>query len=287
MAKVKIQGNASGTGILTVTAPNTSTDRTITLPDSTATIATTTEVALKAPIASPEFTGNVGIGVTPESWSSNVNALQVGDKGGIWTYDDNSNPEQFVISENVYNDATGTEKYIETDKASKFYQRNGEQKFFVAASGTADSAISWTTAMIINNDGIVTKPNQPVFDVGFSTSGTASQGTIVHNNTITDIGGNHSTSNGRFTAPVAGTYYFYTTFIKANTTSVGRRYIQVNGSKVANSRHLRLDSNSSYGDNGTLAITVTLSAGDYVTAYQEDTDSYGEGYDYFGGYLIG
>ena len=38
MAKVKITGHASGTGILTVTAPNTSTDRTITLPDSTGTL---------------------------------------------------------------------------------------------------------------------------------------------------------------------------------------------------------------------------------------------------------
>jgi hypothetical protein len=38
MAKVKIQGHASGTGILTVTAPNTSTDRTITLPDATGTL---------------------------------------------------------------------------------------------------------------------------------------------------------------------------------------------------------------------------------------------------------
>jgi len=38
MAKVKIQGHASGTGVLTVTAPNTSTDRTITLPDSTDTL---------------------------------------------------------------------------------------------------------------------------------------------------------------------------------------------------------------------------------------------------------
>jgi hypothetical protein len=38
MAKVKIQGNASGTGVLTVTAPNTSTDRTITLPDATGTL---------------------------------------------------------------------------------------------------------------------------------------------------------------------------------------------------------------------------------------------------------
>ena len=38
MSKVKIQGNASGTGVLTVTAPNTSTDRTITLPDTTGTL---------------------------------------------------------------------------------------------------------------------------------------------------------------------------------------------------------------------------------------------------------
>jgi hypothetical protein len=38
MSKVKIQGNASGTGVLTVTAPNTDTDRTITLPDTTGTL---------------------------------------------------------------------------------------------------------------------------------------------------------------------------------------------------------------------------------------------------------
>ena len=35
MSKVKIQGNASGTGVVTLTAPNTNTDRTITLPDET------------------------------------------------------------------------------------------------------------------------------------------------------------------------------------------------------------------------------------------------------------
>ena len=38
MSKVKIQGNASGTGVLTISAPNTSTDRTITLPDTTGTL---------------------------------------------------------------------------------------------------------------------------------------------------------------------------------------------------------------------------------------------------------
>ena len=38
MAKVKIQGHASGTGILTVTAPDTDENRTITLPDATGTL---------------------------------------------------------------------------------------------------------------------------------------------------------------------------------------------------------------------------------------------------------
>ena len=33
MSKVKIQGNASGTGVLTIEAPNTNTDRSLTLPD--------------------------------------------------------------------------------------------------------------------------------------------------------------------------------------------------------------------------------------------------------------
>jgi len=46
MAKVKITGHASGTGVLTVTAPNTSTDRTITLPDSTGTLATTADTGV-------------------------------------------------------------------------------------------------------------------------------------------------------------------------------------------------------------------------------------------------
>jgi uncharacterized protein (AIM24 family) len=38
MSLVKIQGNASGTGIFTVAAPNSNTDRTLTLPDATGTV---------------------------------------------------------------------------------------------------------------------------------------------------------------------------------------------------------------------------------------------------------
>jgi len=46
MAKVKIQGHASGTGIITLTAPNTSTDRTVTLPDADVTLGASPVTAL-------------------------------------------------------------------------------------------------------------------------------------------------------------------------------------------------------------------------------------------------
>jgi len=40
MSKVSLAGNASGTGIFTIASPNSNTDRTLTLPDSTGTILT-------------------------------------------------------------------------------------------------------------------------------------------------------------------------------------------------------------------------------------------------------
>lgn len=67
MSKVKIQGNASGTGVVTLTAPNTNTDRTITLPDEDITLGggvdgiVSTADATAITIDSNE---NVGIGTT-------------------------------------------------------------------------------------------------------------------------------------------------------------------------------------------------------------------------------
>ena len=56
MAKVKIQGHASGSGVFTITAPNSNTDRTITLPDASVTLGTD---ATKLPLAGGALTGAV------------------------------------------------------------------------------------------------------------------------------------------------------------------------------------------------------------------------------------
>ena len=76
MSKGKIQGNASGTGVLTVTAPNTSTDRTITLPDATGTLLnsdgdgsslTGVADATKLPLAGGTLTGNLSLTTSGDS----------------------------------------------------------------------------------------------------------------------------------------------------------------------------------------------------------------------------
>ena len=89
MAKVKITGHQSGSGVLTITAPNTSTDRTVTLPDATATIATTTDVAARLPSITDNgnatamtIDSNEGVGIkNTNSDSFLYKGLAVGDGG--------------------------------------------------------------------------------------------------------------------------------------------------------------------------------------------------------------
>ena len=94
----------------------------------------------------PVFTGNVGIGVVPEAWSSTFDAIQFGDQGSIFGQNSGT---QSVFGHNVYHD--GAYKYITTSQASRYVQSGGSHVWSVAPSGSADAAISWTTAMTIAN----------------------------------------------------------------------------------------------------------------------------------------
>jgi len=76
MAKVKIQGHASGTGILTVTAPDTDENRTITLPDATGTLSYSEVFAgafYNATVATPGAYTITGVGFQPDViWVSQI-----------------------------------------------------------------------------------------------------------------------------------------------------------------------------------------------------------------------
>ncbi len=83
MSKIKLTGNASGTGVLTVTAPNTNTDRTISLPDTTDTLAVNSDVTNKLPLAGGTMSGNLIV-------NASVNAAGSGTGGGFHFADGNA-----------------------------------------------------------------------------------------------------------------------------------------------------------------------------------------------------
>jgi len=164
----------------------------------------TSAVALKAPIANPVFTGNVGVGVTPEStWHSTHTVLQLGDRGAL--IDDAGG---ITMMSNSYYDSGW--KYLNTDLATNYESKSGAHKFQVAPSGTADAAISWNTAMTIDNAGIVTKPLQPAFQAHVTSNlqnlPINGQYVIPYGTERFDQNSDFNNSTYTFTAPVTGKY---------------------------------------------------------------------------------
>ena len=229
------------------------------------------DLALKSPVASPVFTGNVGVGVTPEAWFSNQKALQLGTTGAALSSDVGA----AYYSNNAYRDSGGDWKRVGSGYATRNWQYNGAHYHDVAASGTADAAISWNTAMQINNAGIVTKPLQPSFLARMPSGAVAitssAQAKFNFNSASWDTNNDFTGSNNRFTAPVAGKYFFQWLIQVENVTTApnwyyayptvngGQTYGGANGMTAAD----QVEPVNAYGAiKGTQ--TLNLNSGDYV-----------------------
>jgi len=126
MAKVKIQGNASGTGVLTVTAPNTSTDRTITLPDATGELLST---------AGGTMTGNLNIGsYTANSNADNLVIQEAGDFTGITLASDNDQGSNIYFAD-PQDDNVGGITYNHSSNDMRFRINGSEKARFLSSGG--------------------------------------------------------------------------------------------------------------------------------------------------------
>jgi hypothetical protein len=93
-----------------------------------------------------DSTGNLGLGVTPSAWTSSIKAMQVGTTGALWATGGIT-----FLTNNAYTD--GTDKYLTTGVATRYYQSSGGHFWNIAPSGTAGNAITFTQAMTLDSGG--------------------------------------------------------------------------------------------------------------------------------------
>ena len=275
MAKVKIQGHASGSGILTVTAPNTSTDRTITLPDADVTLGAATPSisdggnATAITIDSSESVGidnSTGFGTysgTGVKYSKGDGTFFVGRAGG----------QPFIVNRET---DQGDMICLNVAGSSKVKIGTVSDGLFLG-TGTGGN----TKAMIINSDGKITKPLQPAFFVNGSPSKTGnyvhSFGNIKHN-----IGSHYVNSTGRFTAPVAGRYLF-TAGIWAAAGADNFMQVRINEA----GDHAGVHVNNSAIVSGTVSAVYSMAANDYASIHCLYTIQGSTPRNFFSGILIG
>jgi hypothetical protein len=97
--------------------------------------------------------GNLGLGVTPSAWGSSYRAFQIGQGGSI-NAGNNTFPSYVSLTANTYIDGTPAARYLVTGAAATNYQQNsGSHQWFIAPSGTAGNAISFTQAMTLDASG--------------------------------------------------------------------------------------------------------------------------------------
>ena len=175
-------------------------------------------------------TGNLALGSTHGSGFSNHTNFFLGGMGNLYVDTSASSGSSFSMSNNAYINSAGNWVYRTGGKASNIYHYEGAIGFRNAGPGSAGNTISWSEGLKIDNNGYVTKPSQPSFAAFKAANSYTQSGVIVFDATRHNIGGHYSTSNGRFTAPVAGRYQFtFYSIIKGNYSNAYYS-IRINGS---------------------------------------------------------
>ncbi len=235
--------------------------------------------------------GNVGIAITPESWNTDFRAIQMGT-GGSSVFGGATTNRNVGLGQNTYLSTGGDWKYTQADHASLITAYDGTMEFNVAGSGSADANISWTNAVKIDNAGNVTKPAQPMFDAGRNAGYQTDDAYFIQDFSRVNVGSHYNTSTGKFTAPIAGTYFFTFSIMTHDSGSTVQAVVQLrqNGNTKMNFLQHKT---GAYHTRVTGNMILTLAANDYVQTYVGDSGTssgwHGSAQEYnvFGGFLIG
>jgi len=254
MAKVKIQGHASGTGILTVTAPNTSTDRTITLPDATGTLL-----------------NSDGSGASLTGLFNPDGAVTINDTGADVDFrvESDGNANMLLVDGGANTVLIGGTTNTSGGYPFKIGDSGHDGELAMLADGDASQITSYDRTAgayhpLIIYASTVTRPYQPSCAVARSSNHSGS-GIVVFDYVNHNQGSHYSTANGKFTAPVAGKYLVNIFGMSTSDATVDMA-VKING---ASSNNLVPYSSSTGGTfNGVSGGGILgLSANDYIQVY--------------------
>lgn len=268
MSRVVIQGNASGTGDFTIAAPNSNTDRTLTLPDEAGEVIVTDGTTLVV----DNTNDRVGIGTSSPQAKLHVSNNQGGGFGRV------------LIDANV---SSGYETSLNVTDTGFEVTSKSNSRPIIFNTGTTPAE-----RMNIDGSGRVTMPYQPSFHAYSNANlnhGTTST-KYVWNATRHNIGSHYNTTNGRFTAPVAGRYLFNITALQnvGASSYYTRMYLYKNGalfldglnSQALQSTYQRVD----------IHAVVEAAANDHFETYFVSNNPAGyvyASYSWFSGHLLG
>jgi hypothetical protein len=157
-----------------------------------------------------------------------------------------------------------------------------------------------TERMRIHSSGIVTMTSTPAFQAkGLSNAASSSATTnanefLVFSTVNLNQGGDYDNSNGRFTAPVDGMYFFTCMMLVDNSANTDANYLFSLTKNGSTSTFIRLGydfrvsgRNGEYGPHMSGSGAVSLDANDYVQVYNHVAGMHTGGEAVFTGFLIG
>ena len=132
-----------------------------------------------------------------------------------------------------------------------------------------------TDAMTIDSSGRVSLPQIPCACVTLTTSNTQDTSNpysttgadILFDGVVVNQGSVYDSSNGRFTAPIAGIYEFSYSFLKDQDSSANATFVDVykNGSQYTSAGGRSYDENPTDYGNMSMSFLISLAANDYLT----------------------
>ena len=201
-----------------------------------------------------------------------------------------SNTVQFINSD-VGLVATG-------NVVANYFKGNGSQLTGIATTlqsvsdfgNTSSNTVQFTNATTgfvttsnVTVGGIAKQTSVPAFTVRLTDGTIVGAGDIDYNQVDTDNTSSYTTSDGRFTAPVAGHYFFSAHGIYQNDVTVYD--FTINGTRQ-NINALCSSPSANYIQCNISAV-LNLSVGDYVNVYQVEGGTFGTDNNVFTGFFIG